>query len=211
VPYLLCYSGGDECKAGDLAINLQGEAVFELPDFGRQYASITLMPFAAGKTGGFDADNYAFSSLSYTLKISVAPRGSISSQTLNTVAGSEDARIQTLLAQIETLKDEIAKVKALLAARAAVKNYSCGAINADLFFGVENYAQVVCLQEFLKNQGSAIYPGGVISGRFLAETAAAVVRFQEKYAGQILAPLGLKSGTGYVGASTRAKINGLIK
>jgi hypothetical protein len=42
-------------------------------------------------------------------------------------------------------------------------------------------------------------------------TYKAVIRFQEKYAKDVLAPSGLKKGTGYVGKTTLNKINELIK
>jgi len=66
------------------------------------------------------------------------------------------------------------------------------------------------LQEFLKSQGSEIYPEGLVTGNFLAFTQAAVIRFQEKYASEILTPLGLEKGSGFVGLKTRAKINEIL-
>lgn len=44
---------------------------------------------------------------------------------------------------------------------------------------------------------------------FDEQMASTVVEFQEKYASEILKPSGLKRGTGYVGPSTRAKLNKL--
>jgi len=207
VPYLACPAAG-KCVVGDLETAADGNAMLKLENFGRQYASLTLMPFAAGKTSGFDGGNQ--NAPSYSFKISIV---SYEEETNQSGKVSEEQKMQALLAQIEALKKEIARVQAILAARAAAPRtaFSCAAITADLYLGVQNNNQIVCLQEFLRSQGSLIYPGGLITGNFDAATRAAVVRFQEKYTAEILAPLGLKSGTGYVGASTRAKINRLIK
>ena len=46
-------------------------------------------------------------------------------------------------------------------------------------------------------------------GMFIEKTASAVVELQEKYRSEILTPNGLARGTGYVGLSTRAKLNRL--
>ena len=87
---------------------------------------------------------------------------------------------------------------------------TCSRFGNNLYYGLRNISEVRCLQEFLKQQGPTIYPEGLVTGNFLSLTKSAAIRFQEKYASEILNPLGLSKGTGYVGSATRAKINQLL-
>lgn len=65
---------------------------------------------------------------------------------------------------------------------------------------------VEMLQECLAKD-KEIYPDGTVSGSFGALTKEAVMRFQQKYANDILKPSGLSKGNGVVGPATRAKLN----
>ena len=74
---------------------------------------------------------------------------------------------------------------------------------------------VKSLQQLLNKKGyliSSSGPGspGNETDYFGKLTKAAVIRFQEANASQILHPLGLTSGTGYVGPSTRSLLNNMI-
>lgn len=79
----------------------------------------------------------------------------------------------------------------------------------NLFYGKKNN-DVRYLQAFLRSQGTEIYPEGLITGWFGPLTKAAVIRFQEKYAEDILSRWGLSAGTGFVGETTRTKINEIL-
>ena len=79
----------------------------------------------------------------------------------------------------------------------------------DLIYGSEGN-EVIELQKCLANPpagGKDVYPEGVISGWFGPKTKRAVIRFQEKYAKDILTPIGLTKGTGDVKPMTRKKLN----
>lgn len=80
-------------------------------------------------------------------------------------------------------------------------------ITTDLRYG-DHGGQVRLLQTWLK-QDRDVYPEGIVSGWFGPLTDAAVKRFQEKYAPEILDPQGLTRGSGIVDAFTRRKLNEL--
>jgi len=115
------------------------------------------------------------------------------------------ARIAQLQEQVRQLQEQLARVRQ----QTGTVTVSCGRFDANLSFG-QSGERVRCLQEFLLGQGPDIYPEGLVTGRFLSLTERAVIRFQEKYAPEILSPVGESRGTGYVGQMTRNKINQLL-
>lgn len=84
---------------------------------------------------------------------------------------------------------------------------STEALQIDLIKGDEG-SEVRKLQQCLA-QDPQVYPEGTINGTFGPLTKKAVISFQEKYADEVLAPIGLTSGTGKAGPLTREKLNAL--
>lgn len=198
VPYLLC-DDGYKCRVDTLELdeNQKGEIFIE--KFRTDYSSLTIMPFIISKISGFNGEENEFS-FSWTAIVQLDG---------GNPGVEEEEIINGLLIQIEELKRQIAEYQAKIAALTGNGGTSCS-LATNLYFGMSGSAEVSCLQEFLKDQGSEIYPEGLVTGNFLSLTRQAVIRFQEKYAEEILYPLGLEKGTGYVGPATRQKINSLV-
>ncbi len=75
---------------------------------------------------------------------------------------------------------------------------------------------VKMLQKFLNSIGFSLAPSGFGSAGsettyFGPRTHAALIKFQEAYRADILAPQGLMHGTGFFGQSTRAFVNSMLK
>jgi peptidoglycan hydrolase-like protein with peptidoglycan-binding domain len=193
VPYLVQDSQG-KILINFLELSDSQKGEVSILDFGTKNISLTLLPSIQTKISGFSESEpfYSFSFSASTIEEKEA----------------EGELIKKLLEQIEFLKNEIAKVQAEINA-ILTKKGTC-TFSIDLYYGIMNNPEVKCLQEFLKSQGPEIYPEGLITGNFLSLTQAAVIRFQEKYASEILLPLGLEKGTGYFGPSTRVKINQIL-
>ena len=195
VPYVL------EDKEGKysikfLALTDNKKGTINVSNFGTDYKSLIIIPSLQSKFSGFDGSEISYP-FSYTVSVG------------SNIEQEEQVLIQQLLAQIESLKKQIAELQAKLVGNNGGQSY-CSALYNNLYFGLSNNNEVKCLQDFLKSQGTDIYPEGLVTGYFGNLTKLAVTRFQQKYASEILTPLGLFSGTGYVGSSTRAKINQLL-
>lgn len=126
---------------------------------------------------------------------------------LATVGPIEELRalIQNLLAQIQQLQERLAVMQ-------GQGQGWCYAFDTNLKIGdqndgVTNLSRALIKEGFL-NQDEVFQDGRTVLN-FDEMTASAVTGFQEKYRSEILTPNGLKSGTGYVGPSTRKKLNQL--
>jgi hypothetical protein len=177
---LLLCDKSNQCQLQVLQPTPAGKIVVKVDDFSKKYAYFSVITFSKTKKTEKDLP---LSTYNFSIKANFGPQMVISNSSLISTS---------------TLPNPSASL-------------SCKKLERNLKVGMRG-EDVKCLQEFLKNQGSEIYPEGEITGYFGALTFQAVKRFQQKYWQEILAPWGLTKDqpTGFVGQTTRLKINQLI-
>lgn len=129
---------------------------------------------------------------------------------LGTAIPAQAATIEELQALIAQLQAQIAS----LTGGTTNTGMSCNQVFTQNMTVGSTGTQVMDLQKVLNMSvdtqiatGASAGAPGYETSYFGPATRAAVIKFQNKYAADILAPVGLVSGTGYVGPSTRAKLN----
>jgi len=120
------------------------------------------------------------------------------------------AKIAVILAQIAVLQEQLAGLGTGTKIECTITSF-----DRNLKQGMSGN-DIKCLQIILNSSADTkITAAGEGSASqettyFGSLTRAAVIKFQEKYASEILIPLGLTKGTGFVASATRAKLNGLL-
>ena len=121
------------------------------------------------------------------------------------VPNAKAATVAELQALIQQLQQQIVTLQQRLSQLQSNQQTWCHNFNVNLKIGMEG-SDIRALQTALQKEG--LYKRD-ITGNFDEYTASVVTGFQEKYASEILAPWGLKYGTGFVGKTTRTKLNDL--
>ena len=140
--------------------------------------------------------------------VSIFAFGFLSIQSAPSVQALTSAEIQALIQQLQT---QIASLQQQLTQTEETAEVWCHDFNTNLRYG-DSGSEVLALQTALGKDGFPVMDidenaqGNYFFGEY---TSSAVVGFQGKYKSEVLTPYGLKNGTGFVGKSTRAKLNAL--
>lgn len=117
-----------------------------------------------------------------------------------------DSERQTMIANLKQQLLQLQSQLAQLISQQTGQSW-CHTFNGNLGYTSSGSSEVVALHIALQKENISYSPDAVAT--YGTGTALAVTQFQEKYKWEILSPLGLSRGTGYVAQATRKKLNEL--
>jgi peptidoglycan hydrolase-like protein with peptidoglycan-binding domain len=141
----------------------------------------------------------------------VSPRGV---QALT--AAELQVQIDALIAQLATLQAQLTDLEGGETTTGTITGVPAGftfenALKQGMSGDEAKYLQIVLNSDSATQvAASGVGSSGNETTYFGSLTNAAVVKFQEKYAADVLATYGLTSGTGLVGSTTRDKLNEIL-
>ncbi len=208
--YFLC-DFEERCRVFSFPLENQKHGKIVFSDFAKDSASVMVAFFEKGKLTDFSSKEKTFE-VKVRAKTGEKVAAEKSPSTPPTISPAPKEDVSEVLKKLwEAIQGIFAKKPETFTPHSPSPSISCKKIETNLYFGMRKNPQVKCLQEFFVAKEPDLYPEKLVTGNFFYLTKAAVVRFQEKYKKEILEPLGLKLGTGFVGPLTRQKINELLK
>lgn len=119
------------------------------------------------------------------------------------------AQIANLLATIASLQAQLSTVSGPSTVPSTGYVFSRNLRQGDTGEDVKNLQKVLNMSADTRVSSTGAGSPGMETTTFGPATKAAVIKFQNKYAAEVLTPVGLSTGTGFVGAATRAKLNAM--
>ena len=226
IPYLVERSGKIE-SINYLELDADHKGTIDLPYFGENGQSLYIIPSIQQKVTNF-SDSESF--WRFSLDISTFENGNGEKEEeqedeeeideikpISEMTASElRAKIQEIMEQLQVLLTELTKLKQEAGQAwdinipfdfSFVHNLQIGMSSLDI-----KHLQIV-LNSDLETRLAELGVGSPGQETFLFGnlTKVAVIKFQEKYSSEILTPWGLSSGNGFIGSTTREKLNQLLR
>jgi hypothetical protein len=141
------------------------------------------------------------------------------------VSGASAATAEELAAQITALQSQLASLQGQLGTTTTTTTTTSTTTSIGACAGISftrnltlgsTGTDVKCLQALLNESAdtqvalTGVGSKGSETEYFGGLTKTAVIKFQNKFAAEVLTPVGLTSGTGFVGAQTRVKLNAIL-